>query len=722
MKKYIIFLFLIFNIFFFINAQRIKSMEFNNQEITDILMVLAEESHTSIIPDETVTGKVSFYFPESDIDEALNLFLQSYKLFYVKEGPIIKVSKIKTDYNNETKLLSVKADTVYIESLLKKISKTIGKTILYDTLPAITISVDIENLSIDDVLQICTKKLLDYSIEKTDSYFYLKKTPSATTNAKKRDTTKVLQKDGDLYTLSFDQGRFLELLTDLFSKANKEYSLFVQSDTQLNNLYFANKDFDTMLKLILEQGNADYVEKNNIYYIIDTQKKNISSKLKQTEIINLTWLHAQDLPSLLPSELASGSVLKVDKNNNTILLTGTDEEIKPLKDFIKKVDIPLGGLTYKRIDIKYLIASDVISLIPTKLIQNQPQVIPNTNSILACGTNENLETLVNFINNIDIKKQATPIKLKYIQAETVLSFLPPSATKDIVIDSGYPNLVFYTGSEQNLNNFKHELEIVDRPKPQIRYQLLVIQYTKDKSKTLKPALNISQSTDDSSYVLGADLSNILTLSFDVIAKFGYQFAASLNSQIGDNTANVFTDTTLTALTGQEVSFQNTDTYRYIEYEYDSSSDTTTKTGTTQTITSGLIVKLNGWISGDNMITMTVDATISKQNSDSSSSSSTSVTTLPSTSERVVTTQVRTYSGEPVVISGLIKEDTSDTESRIPLLGRIPIIKYLFKQSSSSKNKTEIVIYIVPHLIEETDSNDSSLALKHYYETYVDTQK
>lgn len=214
----------------------------------------------------------------------------------------------------------------------------------------------------------------------------------------------------------------------------------------------------------------------------------------------------------------------------------------------------------------------------------------------------------------------------------------------------------------------------------------------------------------------------MNLNFDIISKFGYYFAANLNARITDNTANVFTDTTLTALSGQDVKFQNTDTYRYIEYDYDNSSST--RSSVTQQITSGLIVSLNGWISGDNMITMTVNATISKQNTDNSSSSNSSssaTTTLPSTSERVVTTQVRTKSGEPVVISGLIKEDITDTESRVPFLGRIPLLGRLFKHTTKGKEKTEIVIYIVPHLIQDQETSDSdSLNIERYYSNFIGT--
>ncbi|ULQ59090.1 type II and III secretion system protein [Brucepastera parasyntrophica] len=232
-------------------------------------------------------------------------------------------------------------------------------------------------------------------------------------------------------------------------------------------------------------------------------------------------------------------------------------------------------------------------------------------------------------------------------------------------------------------------------------------------------LRISESTDDSRTAFMGNLSNIMTLTFDVVSQFGYQFAANLSVQLGENTAEVFADTTLNGLSGQEIKFQNTDTYRYQELEVDDDTGKITRTGVTREITSGLIVTLNGWVSGDDMITMTVNATVSKQNNNSSSDT----TTIPSTSERVVNTQVRTPSGKPIVISGLIKEDINKNVQKIPLLGSIPLIGRLFRDQTDSKEKTEIVIYIVPYLLrDENEDQDVSIRLERYYRTFIQGAK
>lgn len=711
MKKSIISFLIFLIISCFIYSQNIKSMEFHNQEITDILLVLAQSSGTSIIPDETVEGKASFYFSESSLESALDTFLATYKLYYEKNDSYISVSKIKVSYDKENNTACVKADNVSSESILRKLSNKIGKTILYDTLPSAFISVDITNLSIVEILSIVIKKFPDYIIENNDSYYYVKKYTEKNKIQQKTDN-EVLVKSGNLYNLNLERGRFLEVLTKLFKLQNVEYSLFVQSDTQLENLYFQNKDFKTLLNLLLEQGNADYVEKDGIYYVIDLQKKGVTSKLKTTYVISLKWLSAQDITLLIPPELVSSSSMKIDKNTNSILLTGTEEEVMPLKNFIENVDVPLGGLKYEKIPIKYLEAKDVIALIPSRMVQNPPLLIPNTNSILACGTNETINNLKEFIKEIDSKKTGIPIKLKYIQTETLLKNLPPSISKENIIDSGFPNLVFYTGSEENKELFLYELGLIDKPQPQIKYQLLVIQYTKNDSESFDSSIKFNKTDGTENFAMDGELSKILGLNFDIISKFGYQFAVKLDAALTNNTANVFSDTTLNAISGQEIKFQNTDTYRYLETEYNSTTGTSS---TTQQITSGLIVSLNGWVSGDNMITMSVNATVSKQNSDSGTTSS----NLPSTSERVVTTQVRSMSGEPVIISGLLKDDITEYVTKIPFLGKLPLLGKLFTTKSSKKEKTEIVIYIVPHLIKEAETeNSDSLNLERYYTNFI----
>jgi Flp pilus assembly secretin CpaC len=246
---------------------------------------------------------------------------------------------------------------------------------------------------------------------------------------------------------------------------------------------------------------------------------------------------------------------------------------------------------------------------------------------------------------------------------------------------------------------------------------LVVEYKKNNDSRFSSAFGIMKSDEEPSMSFLGNISNIMNLNFDVVAQFGYQFAAGLSGQLGENTAQVYADTTLNGLSGQEIRFQNTDTYRYQEFEADADTGSVSRTGVTREISSGLIVSLNGWASGDDMITISVNATVSKQNNNQSTDS----TAIPSTSERIVNTQIRTPSGKPIVLSGLMKDDTNKNIKRVPILGYIPLINLLFRDKVETKEKTEIVLYIVPYLIRDTSEEaDIPLRLERYYHTFITT--
>jgi type II secretory pathway component GspD/PulD (secretin) len=189
------------------------------------------------------------------------------------------------------------------------------------------------------------------------------------------------------------------------------------------------------------------------------------------------------------------------------------------------------------------------------------------------------------------------------------------------------------------------------------------------------------------------LGNLLNLNFDIITVFGYQFAAKLNAAISENQANVFADTTLFGLSGEEIKFQNTSTYRYRDSNIDPDTGKPIYSGVTREIVSGLLLDIKGWVSGDGMITTTVSASVSKRGADVSSS----MGNPPPTSEKVLTTQVRARSGETVVLSGLRQNDSTIVEQRIPFVSKIPLVGWLFKSKNNTAENTQMIIYLVPHV-------------------------
>ena len=75
---------------------------------------------------------------------------------------------------------------------------------------------------------------------------------------------------------------------------------------------------------------------------------------------------------------------------------------------------------------------------------------------------------------------------------------------------------------------------------------------------------------------------------------------------------------------------------------------------------------------------------------------------PSFSRRNVSTQVTVQDGDTIAIGGIINETNSQSSAGIPVLHRIPIIGYAFGSKSLARERTELVIFITPRVIYDTN--------------------
>jgi len=76
--------------------------------------------------------------------------------------------------------------------------------------------------------------------------------------------------------------------------------------------------------------------------------------------------------------------------------------------------------------------------------------------------------------------------------------------------------------------------------------------------------------------------------------------------------------------------------------------------------------------------------------------------LPTTLKRVAKTTVIIKDGNTVVIGGLIDETMSEGSTRVPCLGSIPLAGWLFRSASRSENKTNLFIFLTPHIVENPE--------------------
>ncbi len=83
------------------------------------------------------------------------------------------------------------------------------------------------------------------------------------------------------------------------------------------------------------------------------------------------------------------------------------------------------------------------------------------------------------------------------------------------------------------------------------------------------------------------------------------------------------------------------------------------------------------------------------------------TSLPRLSNESAATRVMVKSGDTLVIAGLIKDQTTDTKKKIPFLGDIPIAGLIFHKNELAVTKTELLIFMTPHILTPTDQKPAA---------------
>ncbi len=73
---------------------------------------------------------------------------------------------------------------------------------------------------------------------------------------------------------------------------------------------------------------------------------------------------------------------------------------------------------------------------------------------------------------------------------------------------------------------------------------------------------------------------------------------------------------------------------------------------------------------------------------------------PTTTKRSATTTIMAQNGETVALGGLIREDVTIDKTKIPLLGDIPLLGWLFKSENTTKTKLNLLLFLTPTIIKQ----------------------
>jgi type IV pilus assembly protein PilQ len=134
----------------------------------------------------------------------------------------------------------------------------------------------------------------------------------------------------------------------------------------------------------------------------------------------------------------------------------------------------------------------------------------------------------------------------------------------------------------------------------------------------------------------------------------------------------------------------------IPYQESSSSGATT----TSFKKAVLSLKVTPQITPDNRVIL--DLTVSKDSIGQLVASATGGF-VPSIDTREIVTQVLVNDGQTVVLGGILETERRDAERKVPLLGDVPVLGRLFKQTTNTDNKDELLIFVTPRILREGSS-------------------
>ena len=75
--------------------------------------------------------------------------------------------------------------------------------------------------------------------------------------------------------------------------------------------------------------------------------------------------------------------------------------------------------------------------------------------------------------------------------------------------------------------------------------------------------------------------------------------------------------------------------------------------------------------------------------------------MPAIDTKNVTTQIAVNNGDTAVIGGIYEETVNNDVTKLPFLGDLPVLGYLFKTTNKNIEKTELLIFLTPRVVKES---------------------
>ena len=435
----------------------------------------------------------------------------------------------------------------------------------------------------------------------------------------------------------------------------------------------------------------------NINRLVDIISRIDQPTSGEIEFIQLQHAAAADVVRVLNSmqqqvtkkdKGASPVLLVADERTNSILVGGEKAKRLQIRAVIAHLDTP--SETVGDTHVVYLRFAKATDLVPVLTGVQQTQ--------LSSGKTTGK-------NGAKTKAKRTPVRRNTSsQNNSTFNIQADESTNSLVITA--PPGVF-----RSLQDVIRKLDI---RRAQVLIEVVIAEVTlntsaklgvewigvdQDPSGTSKPALatnfgglnGVAAAANGGVPTLGTGL----TLGVGKILQDGFSFGALITALQTDSTANILSTPNL-------VTLDNEDAEIFIGQEVSirSGSFTSTSNDSTNPFTTfnrekvGLTLKVKPQISEGDTIKLEIDQSIEDILPGDGADSDVS------TSERSIQTTVFVDDGKVLVLGGLIKDNVSETETKVPLLGDIPFLGALFRSKTTRNDKTNLMVFLKPVILRD----------------------
>ena len=544
-------------------------------------------------------------------------------------------------------LVTLQVRETKITDVLAMITEQLGVNMIPDKTVTGKVTLNLEQVKLKEVLR-GLKIAYDYKFTKVSDRIYL--------ISKKEQADIKVEVTGERLNLHVLRGDIRKVLKEISRQA--PFNIIMdQSVTGIISINFKDVPLATGLTSLL-QINGFSVSKTNNIYRVSKADTNVAANNLSVSVIN----------ELVTVDVTDVKVIDIVRK----IFALTDEDMVLFGRSREKIDLRLQ-------EVKLDQALEII-LSGTRLAYTKKE-----------GTyyigDKNISNPSSYLFN-----QSKLIPIDHLKVTEIPKRLPRSVRQVEVKVLEGQNSILATGTKQGLQALQQCIEKMDQRAPQIVVEALIVEISQNENQNPVAELGMTYQDEEQTTLLDSGLGK---LTYKSVLELPADFYLKLKSLVNQGQATVKANPNITTLNGQEATI-NVGMVQYYEVkEYDEDNDT--EVTNYQSIDAGVNLSVTPWVGNSGAINLELAPAVSNI-------SGAAAEGPPEISERKVNTNVRVQDGETIVIGGLIQDVSSESISKVPILGDIPVLGALFRSKNSNVDQRELVIYITPHLLPAGEKN------------------